>query len=224
MRWYELIFSDQRKFRLLRHFVFWGLWWLYFSAVYYIFQQPKTGISPGNYNYANFNTLIFFKSFLLLFIHATASYAFIYFLLPRYLVKSKWMKLIAGISLLTVFLFAAGYFMYLQVFPFVNSIFNNTIDNADTSLLWSSISIGLLNAPKVIAAAAAIKLIKYWWLKQKEKEQLERKKIDTELQLLKAQIRPGFLFNALNNIYAYSLAGSQRASEMLLRLSDLLSY
>ncbi len=70
----------------------------------------------------------------------------------------------------------------------------------------------------------AIKLMKYWWLKQKEKESLEREKINTELQLLKAQIRPGFLFNALNNIYAYSLAGSPRASEMLLKLSDLLSY
>ena len=53
---------------------------------------------------------------------------------------------------------------------------------------------------------------------------MEREKINTELQLLKAQIRPGFLFNALNNIYAYSLAGSPRAPEMLLKLSDLLSY
>ncbi len=224
MRWHEFIFSDRRKIRLLRHFAFWGLWWLYFSAVYYTFQQPKSGITPGNYNYANFNTLIFFKSFLLLFIHATASYAFIYILLPRYLVKAKWLKLLAGILLLLIFLFAAGYFMYLQVFPFINSFFNNPGANADSSLLWSSVSVGLLNAPKVIAAAAAIKLIKYWWLKQKEKEQLERKKINADLELLKAQIRPGFLFNALNNIYAYSLAGSPRASEMLLKLSDLLSY
>ena len=35
---------------------------------------------------------------------------------------------------------------------------------------------------------------------------------------------PGFLFNTLNNIYVYALAGSPRASEMLLKLSDLLSY
>ncbi len=91
-------------------------------------------------------------------------------------------------------------------------------------LLWISTSIGLLNAPKVVAAAAIIKLMKYWWVKQKEKETMERERINTELELLKAQIRPSFLFNTLNNIYAYSLASSPRASEMLLKLSDLLSY
>ena len=73
--------------------------------------------------------------------------------------------------------------------------------------------LGLINATKVVAAAAIIKYVKYWWLKQKESEKLEREKINAELQLLKAQIHPGFLFNALNNIYVYSLAASPRASE-----------
>ena len=224
MHWHEFIFSGRRKVRLLRHIVFWLVWWLYFSAVYYFYQQPASGISPPNYNYANFNSFIVLKSFLLLLIHATASYAFNYFLLPRYLVKAKWLKLTAGILLLCILIFAAGNFMYQTVFPFINSRFSHPTADKDTSLRWSSISIGLLNAPKVVAAAAAIKLMKYWWLKKKEKEQVEKEKINSELQLLKAQIQPVFLFTALNNIYAYSLAGSPRAPEMLLKLSDLLSY
>ena len=61
-------------------------------------------------------------------------------------------------------------------------------------------------------------------MKQKESERLEREKITTELQLLKAQIQPAFLFTALKNIYVFSLAASPRAPEMLLKLSDLLSY
>ncbi len=53
---------------------------------------------------------------------------------------------------------------------------------------------------------------------------MDREKINAELQLLKAQVHPDFLFKTLNNIYTHALAGSPRASGMLLKLSDLLSY
>ena len=222
MQWHDFIFSNQTRQRFLRHTVFWLSWWLYFSTIYYMYHQtqPTTGFGT----YVNLGSDIFLKSFLLLLIQAIACYTFIYFLLPRYLVKAKWLKLTTGILFLCIVIVIAGYFVHGQLFPFVDAIFNNTPAKTNLPVLWSSISAGLLNAPKVVATAAVIKLMKRWWLKQKEKERLERERINTELQLLKAQIRPGFLFNALNNIYAYSLAGSPRAPEMLLKLSDLLSY
>lgn len=221
MQSHDFVFLNQPRQRFLRHIVFWATWWLYFSAIYWYNQHI---IEFAYDKFIKLGSYVFLKSFLLLFIHALACYVFIYFLLPRYLLKSKWLKLTAGVILLSILILVTGYLMYRWVFPFVDSIFNSRVVGADTSLLWNSISIGLLNASKVIAAAATIKLMKYWWLKQKEKKRLEREKITTELQLLKAQIRPRFLFKALNNIYAYSLAGSPRASEMLLKLSDLLSY
>ena len=54
---------------------------------------------------------------------------------------------------------------------------------------------------------------------EKEKEQ-----ISTELQLLKSQIHPHFLFNTLNNLYTLILQGSDKAGDALMRLSDLLRY
>jgi hypothetical protein len=131
--------------------------------------------------------------------------------MPRYLLKSKWIGLGSGILLLGILLTASGYGLLKYIFPFIAFVFNAPTESTGTSLLWKSTSIGLLSAPKIIAAAAAIKLMKYWWLKQKEKEYLEKEKIETELQLLKAQIRPEFLFTTLNNIYAYSL-GTLRTS------------
>ena len=222
MRWHDFIFSNQTRQRFLRHTLFWLSWWLYFSTIYYMYHQTQPATGFGTY--VNLGSDIFLKSFLLLLIQAIACYTFIYFLLPRYLVKAKWLKLTTGILFLCIVIVIAGYFVHGQLFPFVDAIFNNTPAKTNLPVLWSSISAGLLNAPKVVATAAVIKLMKRWWLKQKEKERLERERINTELQLLKAQIRPGFLFNALNNIYAYSLAGSPRAPEMLLKLSDLLSY
>jgi LytS/YehU family sensor histidine kinase len=81
-----------------------------------------------------------------------------------------------------------------------------------------------MNFIKVAAVAAIIKYIKYWWLKQKENQRLEKEKINAELQLLKAQVHPDFLFKTLNNIYAHAASSSPRTSGMLLKLSDLLSY
>lgn len=55
-------------------------------------------------------------------------------------------------------------------------------------------------------------------------QNLENKKLQTELDLLKAQINPHFLFNSLNNIYVLTRTNPPQASEIILQLSDLLSY
>ncbi len=54
--------------------------------------------------------------------------------------------------------------------------------------------------------------------------QAEKAKITVELQLLKAQVHPHFLFNTLNNIYSFSLESSPKTPELILKLSSLLRY
>lgn len=53
---------------------------------------------------------------------------------------------------------------------------------------------------------------------------VEKEKIQAQLQELKAQINPHFLFNTLNNIYSHSLSQSPQTPKMILMLSDLMSY
>ncbi|MFT7120682.1 MAG: LytS/YehU family sensor histidine kinase [Neolewinella sp.] len=48
--------------------------------------------------------------------------------------------------------------------------------------------------------------------------------LKTELKLLKSQIHPHFLFNTLNNLYALTLQKSDRAPEVVAKLSELLSF
>ncbi|MEM0997565.1 MAG: histidine kinase [Bacteroidota bacterium] len=55
-------------------------------------------------------------------------------------------------------------------------------------------------------------------------EQLAREKTEAQLDYLKAQINPHFLFNTLNNIYSLAYRKSDRAPEMILKLSHLLRY
>lgn len=220
MQWREIILTKNPRQRILRHIIFWCTWWIYLSSTKW-YDQLSGVVSQY---IPALGQHIFLKTFLLLIIQGIACYSFIYFLMPRYLLKSKWLKLSLGVLLICAFIITASYVLFLNVFPLIDIFYNHTPTKIPEDLLWISISNGLLNTPKILAAATIIKLMQYWWQKQKEKELLEKENLLTELQLLKAQVRPVFLLNALNNIYVFSLAESPRAPEMLMKLSDLLSY
>jgi len=74
----------------------------------------------------------------------------------------------------------------------------------------------------MVGIAMAIKLIKIWFEQQKEKFEIEKRNLQSELNLLKAQIHPHFLFNTMNNLYALSLSQSAKTSEGIAKVSDLL--
>lgn len=56
------------------------------------------------------------------------------------------------------------------------------------------------------------------------RRELEARHAEAQLNYLKAQINPHFLFNTLNNIYAAATLQHPRTADMVLRLSDLLRY
>lgn len=72
-----------------------------------------------------------------------------------------------------------------------------------------------------------LRIVKEWTsLQEIEKKLQEAKKeaLKVQLENLKAQVNPHFLFNTLNNIYSLSLFKDERTPETILKLSDLLSY
>ena len=75
-----------------------------------------------------------------------------------------------------------------------------------------------------VAIAASLKMFRYWYRKERANQQLIRETLLVELQVLKAQVHPHFLFNTLNNIYSLTLRQSDNASEIVQKLSGLLRY
>jgi two-component system LytT family sensor kinase len=55
-------------------------------------------------------------------------------------------------------------------------------------------------------------------------KQLSKEKMNTEIQLLKAQINPHFIFNSMNNIYSLAYEKSDQTPDAVLKLSDMLRY
>lgn len=53
---------------------------------------------------------------------------------------------------------------------------------------------------------------------------LKKEHLSSELEFLRAQLNPHFLFNSINNMYVLIDVDPQKASDMLLKFSDLLRY
>lgn len=79
----------------------------------------------------------------------------------------------------------------------------------------------------VLPVVAILAGFKFAWdalTRQHELEQLRSVVKESELQFLKSQIHPHFLFNNLNNLYAYALDNSPKTSDIILELSAVLRY
>ncbi len=69
-----------------------------------------------------------------------------------------------------------------------------------------------------------VKTIKEHFEQRHQLEILKKEKATAELNFLKAQIHPHFLFNTLNNLYSLTLEKSDDAPEVVLKLSEMLDY
>ena len=76
----------------------------------------------------------------------------------------------------------------------------------------------------LIAASSSIKLFQKWILDKQLIFELERSKTSSELEQLKNQINPHFLFNMLNNANVLTKKDPEKASQVLVKLGDLLRY
>ena len=76
----------------------------------------------------------------------------------------------------------------------------------------------------LILITIPLRLIEAWFTKKELEQNLRTHQLEAELRFLKAQVNPHFLFNALNNIYSLSFTASKKAPEMILKLSEMMSY
>ncbi|MCF8303271.1 MAG: histidine kinase [Bacteroidales bacterium] len=76
----------------------------------------------------------------------------------------------------------------------------------------------------VVFIAIAIKFYKRWNEKNFREQQVQKEKVEAELQMLKTQINPHFLFNTLNSIYVLAMKKSEQTANIVMKLSDILDY
>ncbi len=72
--------------------------------------------------------------------------------------------------------------------------------------------------------SSALRITGDYLRSQRNRRELERQQLLTELAMLKTQINPHFLFNTLNNIYSLTSRKSDKAPEAVLRLAEIMRY
>ncbi|MES2419018.1 MAG: sensor histidine kinase [Bacteroidota bacterium] len=101
----------------------------------------------------------------------------------------------------------------------VNQTFGRDIFSLNPFLLENG-----FGAMSIIALSLPIVLAIQWGKQNNDILLLQKEKSQTELDLLKQQLNPHFFFNTLNNLYALSLQKSEKTSESILQLSELMRY
>ena len=82
----------------------------------------------------------------------------------------------------------------------------------------------ILGEVYVVSFVTAIKLA-IDWIKQKEYlNETNEVLLENELKYLRSQIQPHFFFNTLNNLYSLTIDKSDKAPDLILKLSDLMKY
>ncbi|MCX6251571.1 MAG: histidine kinase [Bacteroidetes bacterium] len=106
------------------------------------------------------------------------------------------------------------------------SIFPDNIDYQhffSKSMPWRVIS-GFLYYMIIVMVYYVIIYYNNLQEKLRNESKLNEMVIDSELNLLKAQINPHFLFNSLNSVSSLTITNPEKAQEMVVKLSDFLRY
>lgn len=89
---------------------------------------------------------------------------------------------------------------------------------------FPGVAFTLVETLPIIIIMVAFKLLWDFNKKQREVEHLKSLMRESEIQFLKSQINPHFLFNNLNNLYAYAIDSSPKTPTIILDLANVLRY
>lgn len=208
----NLIFSNRLFYRVARHVLFWT------SRIIFITSYNCLDNYRFDINFFQ-NLLISLQYIVILALLSDIAFCYpvIYYFVPKFFLKKKYVAFSVSVIATAILVFAiVNYYNYQHYGMSQDMLFR---------LIWNStISFLFIGPVTVCGLFLAIKILKTWYLKEEEKRLLMAANANTEIQLLKAQVHPHFLFNTLNNIYSYVLNEQPQAAELVLKLADAMSY
>ena len=213
---YSIVFADDRSHRWKRHVLFWLIVFLYHIVrISMIYAQEKLWESRWS--------LLEMAFYWGVVINVLFTYTITYYLVPKYFNKRKYFYFVIGLLLMFVVLLFVNYFhQWVVNRKFTSAAGMFTPDFVP--IIRGQIIRFFGNPPLICCLFLSLKTLKNWHLEQLKAETLARENSNAELQLLKAQVHPHFLFNTLNNIYSFTLNQSPLAGTLVQKLSGMLNY
>jgi len=207
----NILFLKNTK-SILFHLLFWIAVWFFF--VYFF-----------SYNSNDTEYVTWFSSFLLP-VTMLTSYFVVYFLVPKYLLSKKYLLFVLyGFYTLVI----STYLIVITIFG--SFIFLSNFKITDMPPMSQNYIFILILVYLIVGIISFMSLLSHNFKTLSKNKELENKILETQLQLkdqelqyLKKQIHPHFLFNTLNTIYGFALKQSKNTPDIILKLSNLLDY
>ncbi len=195
-------FLTDRRYRIFGHILFVAVYLVYtvYCAVFYRPFIPNIPVSIAVWSW-------------FLFFNIGLAYLNIYFLMPRYLYRRRY-------TTYAVYLFGLIVLMTLSLAG-VGRLLDTLYQSGQFLTTLQSLRILV---PLSFACPMAVVLYRHWYIHGIRINQLENVTMQSELEQLKKQINPHFLFNMLNNAMVLVKTDSREASRVLVKLKDLLNY
>jgi two-component system, LytTR family, sensor kinase len=189
----------------LDHIIFWTA-----TVCFHMFTQIQL---VGKVGFGHFLLEIVVRNALLAFI----IYVNLFFLIPRLAQQKRWIEYVCFLALDFIFYIAIKnvHDVYLHGYVIRNGsrlgFFDNTFYNLSIAMFYMAFSV-------------ALQLSREWYQQRELIRKIEVEKLNTELDYLKAQINPHFLFNSINTIYFQIDKNNIVARETLSAFSEMLRY
>lgn len=189
--------------RIARHVLYWSCWVTFYCVINASYQG--TGYMQW-----------FLLELIFMTVKLPYAYFVAYYLFPKFLPQKKYVTLFS-LMLLFAFLGVGFLVILLSNFP--------QISEGQPTEFWSvKTFFRAIDLIYVASLVVVIKMIQRYLRQERMNAQLKEDKVNAELQILKNQLQPHFLFNTLNNIYSIVLSGDKNGAGAILKLSDILSY
>ncbi len=198
-------FLDNTYELLSKRPVYHGLFWLVlFALMRWIdeYEEVEVWFAVGN-------------ELIQLFFYAVLVYWNLLYLIPNYLARYAFMYfglLLASCAIITPIEVLVLYLKYADQEEF----YRDNLVSHQLLIFWGNVV--------VLLVSTVLRVVMDWWRYQNEKQVLVTQTVQSELRFLKSQINPHFLFNTLNNLYALTLKKSDKAPEIVLKLSEIMRY
>ena len=214
---YNIFFSDKRSARWTRHFLFW-------LAVFFYHVMRIGLMMPALNSVSSVLALLSFTLTWSVLTNMFVCYVVVYYLVPKYFNRKRYIAF--GLNIMLVMSILVVYTSVRNYFEMAPQL--RVAIGLSGGLAFDTLRPGLIrlfgNPPLICCLFLSIKTLKGWHLEQLKTETLAKENASAELQLLKAQVHPHFLFNTLNNIYSFSLNQSPQAGTLVRKLSGMLGY
>lgn len=187
------------------HIIFWCI-----TVVFFIYSRIDI-IERGGW--LQFLLEVFIRNALLIFI----CYITILLLIPQFFqAKKYWAFVIATFLLLLFYAFVKSkHDLYLA---------EHVIIKGAKKSFWQYTYYNFSIALFYLCFIMALELSKEWFIQKEHLQKIKIENLNTEINYLKAQINPHFLFNSLNTLYAQIDPKNIDAKRTLEKISEMLRY